>query len=137
MVKMNIKALIAIVGIVSIFLVGCSSSLEHEEEQYIYVQKRISEEYNYEPYKEIYDAAQVQKVRAIVDQISWEIREVEVVRAPDYTFAFQYSDIKANAPLYQLWIINKDMVELVIKGESKYAKLDDGSMLLELLIGRK
>ena len=60
----NFKYLIAFIGVISIFIVGCSNVIENEE-QYIKVQKLIGDGNKYEDFKEITDNEQVQKVKDI------------------------------------------------------------------------
>ncbi|WP_253701224.1 hypothetical protein [Bacillus sp. FJAT-29814] len=122
----NFKYLIAFLGIISFFIVGCSNLIK-DEEQYIDVEKRIGDENRYEEFNKITHNDQVQKVREIVDNIDWEKAQVSMVRPPDYRFAFQYEnpEIETKVALYELWISpNNDKVELVINAESKYVQLD-------------
>ncbi|WP_080846134.1 hypothetical protein [Cytobacillus gottheilii] len=131
------KYLIAFIGIISLFIAGCSN-----QEQNIEVHKRIGDENNYEDFKIITKNQQVQKVREIINNIDWETAKVEMARPADYRFAFQFKnpDIEAKAVLYKLWISpNKDKVELVIDAESKYVQLDNNKSaeLFEILTGEK
>ncbi|MGX2959606.1 hypothetical protein JNUCC23_10115 [Peribacillus sp. JNUCC 23] len=133
------KILFVFFGIISIFIVGCSNTLENEE-QSIKVQKLIGDEYNYEDFKEIINSEQVIKAKEVLNDIDWENAKVEMERPPDYRFGFQYKnpDIEAKAVLYELWISpNKDKVELVIDAESKYAQLDKNksAILFEIITG--
>lgn len=137
----NLKYFIAFLGIISIFIAGCSNSLENEE-QSIVVQKRIGDDYNYENFKEITNNEQVQTVRQILDDINWENAKVDMVRPADYRFGFQFKNPNLDAKMvsYELWISpNKDKVELVIDAESKYIQLDKNKSadLFEILIGEK
>lgn len=139
------KYFIAFIGLISIFITGCSN-----EKQNIKVQKLISvvNEYedskviNYEDFKEITNNEQVQKVKEILDDIDWENAKVSMTSPPDYRFVFQYKNpkIEAKAALYELWISpNKEKVELVIDAESKYIQLDKNKSaeLFEILTGEK
>lgn len=136
----NLKYLIAFIGVISIFIAGCSNSLENEE-QNIEVKKRMGDDYKYEDFREITDNEQVQKVEDILDDIDWENTKVDMARPPDYSFVFQFKnpEIEAKAVLYELWISpNKDKVELV-SAESKYIQLDknESAELFEILTGGK
>ena len=127
--------------LISIFIVGCSNTLENEE-QNIEVQKRIGDEYNYEDFKEITNSEKVKKVKEILNDIHWENAKVDMTRPADYRFGFEYENpnIEAKAVLYELWISpNKDKVELVIDAESKYAQLDKNksAILFEIITGEK
>lgn len=137
----NLKYLIVFIGIISIFITGCSNPLKNEE-QYIKVQKWIGDDYNYEDSKEITNNKQVQKAKEILGDINWENKIVDMVRSADYRFGFQFKnpEIEAKAVLYELWISpNKDKVELVIDAESKYIQLDKNKSaeLFEILTGEK
>ena len=137
----NFKYLMAFIGIISIFIVGCSNTTETEE-QFIKVQKRVGDENKYEDFKEITENEPVQKVKDILNEIEWENAKVNMAHPPDYTFVFQFKnpEIEAKAVLYELWVSpNKDKVELVINAESKYVQLDTGNSaeLFELLTGGK
>jgi hypothetical protein len=135
------KFLIVFIGIISIFIVGCSNDIV-DKEQSIVVQKRVGDENNYEDFKEITNNEQVKKVREILDDIDWENAQVSMVRPADYSFGFQYKNpkIEAKTVLYELWLSpNKDQVELVIDAESKYAQLDKNksAILFEIITGEK
>ncbi|MBE4909940.1 hypothetical protein IMZ08_18040 [Bacillus luteolus] len=118
---------------------GCVKGITNEEQK-IVVQKRVGEENKYGEFKEVTDNVIVQKVKKIVEDVVWENAKVSMVRPADYRFAFQYKnpEIEAKGILYELWISpNKDKVELVINGESKYAQLNekDSAVLLGILTG--
>lgn len=137
----NFKYLFAFIGIISIFIVGCSNVI-NTEEQYVEVQKRIGDENKYEDFREITDNEQVQKVKDILNDIDWENAKVDMAQPADYRFIFQFEnpEIEAKAVSYELWISpNKDKVELVIDAESKYIQLDKSKSaeLFEILTGGK
>jgi hypothetical protein len=135
------KSLMVFIGILFMLIVGCSNTMENEE-QSIKVQKYMGNENNYEDFKEINQNERVKQVKEIVEDIEWENAQVSMVRPPDYRFGFQYKNpnIEAKAVLYELWISpNKDRVELVIDAVSKYAQLDKetSAVLFELLTAEK
>lgn len=137
----NLKYLITFIGMILIFIAGCSDVINNEEQK-IEVQMRIGDENNYEDFKEITDHEQVQKVQKILDDIDWENAKVDMARPADYIFYFQFKnpEIEAKAVLYKLWISpNKDKVELVIDAQSKYSQLDKkkSGELFEILTGEK
>lgn len=139
MILQKLKYLIAFIGIISVFLVGCSAPSENDE-QNIEVQKLMDNDY--QAFKEITHKKKVQKVKEIIRDIPWEKGKVNMARPADYRFGFQYKNpgITAKAVLYELWISpNKDKVELVIDAESKYIQLDKNKSaeLFELLTGEK
>lgn len=135
------KKLMVTIGMILLFLAGCSNDLK-DEEQRIEVQKYMGNENHYEDFKEINNNEQVKIVKEILSDIDWENAKVSMVRPPDYRFGFQYKDpnIEAKAVLYELWISpNKEKVELVIDAESKYAQLDkeNSAVLYEMITGEK
>lgn len=135
----NLKYFITFIGIISIFIAGCTKI--GDEEQYIDVQKRIGD-VQYEDFKQITNNKQVKKVREILDEIDWVKAKVEMVRPPDYRFMFQYKDpeIEAKSAFYELWVSpNKDKVEIVLNAESKYMQLENNKSaeLFEILTGEK
>ena len=137
----NLKYLITFIGIILIFIAGCSDVINNEEQK-IEVQMRIGDENNYEDFKEITDHEQVKKVQKILDDIDWKNAKVDMARPADYIFYFQFNnpEIEAKAVLYELWISpNKDKVELVIDAQSKYSQLDKkkSGELFEILTGEK
>ncbi|MEK4628788.1 hypothetical protein MKZ17_11330 [Solibacillus sp. FSL R7-0682] len=137
----NFKYLTVFIGIISIFLVGCSNEIETEE-QYITIQKRVGDENKYEDFKEITDNEQVQKVKDILNDIDWENAKVNMAYPADYRFIFQFKNpkIEAKAVLYELWVSpNKDKVELVIDAGNKYVQLNTSKSaeLFEILTGGK
>ncbi|UOE57345.1 hypothetical protein LIT38_10315 [Bacillus sp. CMF12] len=137
----KINYFIAFIGIISIFIVGCSN-VKEDEELNIEVQKCIGDENKYDSFKVITNSEQVKKVREILNSIDWENAKVDMANSADYRFAFQYKnpEIEAKAVLYELWISpNKDKVELVIDAESKYVQLDKNKSaeLFEILTGGK
>ena len=137
----NLKYLITFMGLILIFIAGCSDGINNEEQK-IEVQMRIGDENNYEDFKEITDHEQVKKVQKILDDIDWKNAKVDMARPADYIFYFQFNnpEIEAKAVLYKLWISpNKDKVELVIDAQSKYSQLDKkkSGELFEILTGEK
>lgn len=137
----KIKYFIALFGIVSIFLVGCSNVIENEE-QYIKVQNHIGNESKYEDFKEITDIEQVKKVKDILSDLDWEKSKVNMVRPADFRFIFQFKNpnVEAKAVSYELWISpNKDKVTLVIDAEMKYVQLDTDTSaeLFKILVGEE
>lgn len=136
----KLKYLIAFIGIITIFTAGCSNPPENEE-QYINVQKRIDDGYEYEDFREITKQVQVQKVKDILGDINWDNAKVEMNRHADYNFVFQFKNpkIETKAVLYEIWISpNNDKLELAAS-DNKYARLDKNisAQLFEILTGEK
>jgi hypothetical protein len=133
----KLKFLIVFMGIISMFIVGCSNDIK-DGEQSIEVQKRIGDKNNYEEFKVITDNEQVKKVKEILNDIDWENVKVDMARPADYRFSFPNPEAKV--VLYELWISpNKDEVEIVIDAQSKYIHLDKkrSTKLFEILTGEK
>lgn len=135
------KCLIGFIGISLLFIAGCSkeslNELQHEGNK-ILVEQRVGEENKYEAYEEITDDSTVQKTNDILDSVSWENAKVSMVHPPHYKFHFVAND--QSQFLYHLWISpNKDKVELIIEGESKYVQLSrsKSAVLFETITGVK
>ena len=120
---------------------GCSNEIENEE-QIIMVQKRVGDENKYEDFKEVTDNEQVMSIKELLDDTDWENAKVNMVRPPDYKFHFEHTDkgIKSNAVQHSVWISpNKDKLEVVIEGQSKYVQLtkEDSAILFKVITGEK
>lgn len=107
------------------------------EEQLIKVSKPINANNAYEDFKVVTDTNQVQQVKEIINNTHFENIKVDMARAADYQFHFQYKNpnIEAKAVLFQLWISpNLEQVEIV-SGETEYARLskENSIILLEVL----
>ena len=141
------KCFIVYIGILVIFLAGCSNGNLNEvenvrNENEIIVQKRVSEEDQYEHFKEINNEDTVEYVKDILNSINWENAKVSMAFPPHYKFHFneRNSQLDSNKLIYDLWISpNKDKVELVIEGESKYVQLTESKSaeLFEAITGEK
>ncbi|MFF5996077.1 hypothetical protein AAGS61_15195 [Lysinibacillus sp. KU-BSD001] len=132
------KHFIVFISIFFILIAGCSNEIEVERNE-ILVQKRVGEKKVYEHSKTITDNATIEKVEAILEDIRWENAEVSMVSPPHYKFSLEGTDEQAKV-IYSLWISpNKDKVELVVEGESKYGQLSKSTSakLFELLTGEK
>ncbi|MEH7225380.1 hypothetical protein V7112_16350 [Bacillus sp. JJ1566] len=115
-------------------MTGCLSPLDHKE-QYIKIQKRVGNEYNYVDFKEITDNEQVQKVKKILDKADWEKAKVEMAYYEDFQFIFQHKNSEDKAVLYRLWINNARLA--LVRGNDGYVQLneDDSAVLREILVG--
>lgn len=104
-----------------------------KEPSKILVQKRVGEDNQYSNFKEITDNDSFQKINYILESIIWKNEKVEMTSLPHFKFRFEEK-------IYDLWISpNKDKVELVIMGESKYAQLNKSksAKLFELISDEK
>lgn len=139
------KIFIVFIAIFLILVVGCSKEIINEEIKNegnkIVVDKRVGEVDKYEYFNEIDDAEEVQKVKDILDNISWENIQVSMVHPPDYKFHFEdtYKEQKSNGLIYELWISPyKNNVELVAVGKIKYIQLnrEKSAELFKIIIGK-
>jgi hypothetical protein len=120
---------------------GCSNGIKNEDNK-IVVEKQIGETYKYEYYNEIKNIKEVQKLKDILNSISWENAEVDMAYPPHYKFNFENTneENKTNEITYRLWISpNKDKVELIIDSESKYVQLnkEKSAELFKIITGKK
>ena len=135
---MILKYFIVFISIFFILITGCSNEIELEGNE-ILVQKRVGEKKVYEHSKTITDNATIEKAKEILEDIRWENAKVSMVSFPHYKFSLKGTDEQAKV-IYSLWISpNKDKVELVVQGESKYGQLSKSTSaeLFELLTGEK
>lgn len=134
----NKKIFIFFISVFLVLIVGCSNGIKNEESK-IVVEKQVNEVDKYKLYNQITDSKDVQKVKDILNNISWENAKVSMPHPPDYRFHFE--DIstknKSTGLIYELWISpNKDKVELV-DSESKYVQLnkEKSSELFKIITG--
>ena len=138
------KRFLLFIVFISVFLIviaGCSNKIENQGNSII-VEKRIGEEDRYEPFKEITDGEAVQKIKDILNGVSWKNGDVKMATPGNYKFHFEgeSKQSKSDKLIYYLWVSpNKDSVHLVIEGESKLAYLSeiDSAELFETLTGGK
>ena len=136
----TIKIFIDFMAVFLVLIVGCSNEIKNDGNR-IVVEKRVGDENKYEHFNEINDIEEVQKVKGILDKISWENAEASMAYPPHYKFQIvdTNKEQKSNGLIYDLWISpNKDKVELVIEGESKYVQLnkEESAELFEIIIGK-
>ena len=84
----------------------------------------------------------MQKVKDILDSISWGNTKISMAHPPDYKFYLEDTseEQNSNGLIYDLWISpNKDKVKLVIEAESKYVQLnkEKSTELFEIITGKK
>lgn len=129
---------LVIISICILIIIGCSNKLGNED-QTIKVQKHTDDKY--EDLKVVTDNKQVQQVKKILKDTTFENKKVEMSRPPDYQFVFQFKNpkIEAKAVLYQIWVSpNKDKVE-IISGDNRYAQLEEknAATLFRIVTGEK
>lgn len=132
------KILIVLIVVFLVLIVGCSKNKGDE----IVVLKSAGASNKYEDFNVISNGKEVQKVKDILDNISWGKSKVSMDSSPHYKIHFSYTneEDKANGATYDLWISpNKDKVELVIEDKSKYVQLDKekSAELFEIISGNK
>lgn len=130
-----VKRIIALVVFCSlVLLIGCSketfeqSSEKHNEQFKQNLNLRISkpEGQNYTVYKEIKDDETVTTIMDILLNVPWEYAEVQMSRQPDYKIQTINIDhtVSYEPVTYAFWLSpNKDMLEVIIEGQSKYGKI--------------
>jgi hypothetical protein len=100
------KILIVFIAILLVEVIGCSKEIINEEIKNeghkIVVEKRVGEADKYDYFNEISDSEEVQKVKDILDKISWENIQVSMVHPPEYKFHFEdiYEEQKSNGLIY-------------------------------------
>ena len=134
------KIFIVFMAVFLVLIVGCSNGINNQGNK-IVVEKRVGDANKYEHLNEISDIEEVQKVKGILDKIRWENAAASMAYPPHYKFQFEDTNKvqKSNGLIYDLWISpNKDKVELVIEGESKYVQLNNekSAELFEIIIGK-
>lgn len=118
------KIFIVFIAMFLVLMVGCSNGIKNEGNK-IVVEKQVNGTDKYELYNEIKDSKEVQNAKDILNSIKWENAKVSMAYPPKYKFHFEDTNSKTSGAVYELWISpNKDKIELVIDGESKYVQLD-------------
>ena len=142
---MKVQKLLFAILLTVLFVTGCSNrvnvvnEVENQAHEVI-VQKRVGDKNEYPHFRGVSDAKLVSKAITILDEANWENAKVEMENPPHYKFNFNYAnnEIKSNRVIYALWISpNKDKIELVMQGESKYVQLtkEKSAELFEIITG--
>lgn len=95
-------------------------------------------EQTYSVYKKIENLETINSILNVLNQISWEEAEVDMTRQPDFKITVVNINPTAyfNPIIFDLWITpNKDKLEIIIEGRSKYQKLSkqDSAILLDII----
>ncbi len=131
------KKLRLIAMVLSLLLVttGCIANAQGQK---ITVQKQVTEDNNFEGFREITNRKQVRAAIEIVKNADWENVKMEMDRFADYQFAFPLKNgSQDKIASYLLWITpNGKNVEMVAASH-KYVKLteQDSAALYEILTG--
>lgn len=141
--KIN-RIFIVFIAIFLVLTVGCANKIKNEEIKNegnkIVVEKRVGEADTYEHYNEIKDSKEVQKLKDILDSISWETVKVSMAYPPHYKFHFEDTNNKASGAVYELWISPyKETVELLFVSSSKYVHLNAkvSAELFKIITGKE
>ena len=138
MVRAAFKLFLSI--LVILVVTGCSSGVEHEE-QNIIVQKQVAGENSYEDYREITDTKQVENMKEILDKAHWKDAQVDFVHRADYRFFFEYKnpEIEAKPVSHSVWISPKQDQLEVMRGEQEYTQLtkEESSTFFTILTGEE
>jgi hypothetical protein len=121
-----------------VLMVGCSNGIKNEGNKVV-VEKQVDGTDKYKLYNEIKDSKEVQNAKDILNSIKWENAKVNMAHPPEYKFHFEDTNSKTSGAVYQLWISpNKDKIELVIDGESKYVQLskEKSEELFKIITGK-
>lgn len=131
------KILLAIMVVFFVLITGCATSIKNEG-NIIVVEVRVDDGASYELYNTIEDSQEVQKAKAILDNLKWRNVHASMAYPPDYKFHFEDRNKGSAGPNYQLWVSpNKDKVELVFEG--KYLQLDEEKSreLFKIITGKE
>lgn len=142
-----VKKMIALVVFCSfVLLIGCSKEpIEQISEKHIeYLEQNLNlhiskpEGQNYTVYKKIEDNETVKTVLDILLNVPWENAKVLMSRQPDYKIRTVNIDqvVSYEPATYAVWLSpNKDILEVIIEGQSKYGKVakDDVIKILSIL----
>jgi hypothetical protein len=108
----------------------------HKQNLILHISK--PEGQNYTIYKKIEDIETVNTIMNVLQNVSWENARVSMSRQPDYKINTINTDptVSFEPVTYAVWLSpKKDILEVIIEGQSKYGKLTkkDSTMLLRLL----
>ena len=132
------KIFIVFIAMFLVLMVGCSNGIKNEGNKII-VEKQVNGTDKYEIYNEIKDNKELQNAKDILNSIKWENAKVSMAQRSEYKFHFEDTNSKTSGAVYELWISpNKDKIELVIDGESKYVQLDKekSEKLFKIITGK-
>ncbi|RED59396.1 hypothetical protein [Cohnella lupini] len=96
----------------------------HEQNLILHISK--PEDQSYKVYKKIEDNETVQTLMNVLQNVSWENAKISMSRGPDYKIKTINIDrtISYEPITYAVWITPmKDLLEIIIEGQSKYGKL--------------
>ncbi|MEX1031382.1 MAG: hypothetical protein WDZ91_15265 [Paenibacillaceae bacterium] len=108
----------------------------HEQNLILHISK--PEGQNYMVYKKIEDIETVNTIMNVLQNVSWENAKVSMSREPDYKINTINLDptVSYEPVTYAVWLTPmKDLLEIIIEGQSKYGKLSkqDSTTLLTII----
>ncbi|MBM6616681.1 hypothetical protein [Bacillus suaedaesalsae] len=129
-----------IVLLIFIGLAGCSSVNDLEnEEQYIKIEKRVSDEGQYVDFNEIHSLEEVQELKNILAHADWEQAKMEMTHPPDYQFVFLFKNptIDSKIILHKVWVSSQNQITLSTE-VNQFSRLskENSARFLELLTGK-
>lgn len=134
------RKIIVLFALFSIVLIGCSNRppLPDLNDQNLNLHISKPEGQSYIIYKKVEDNQMVKRVMDILQKVSWEDAKVFMSRQPDYKINTINTDptVSYEPVTYAVWISpKKDILEVIIEGQSKYGKLTkkDSSTLLTII----
>ena len=111
--------------------------LIYDKKQRIEVHKLVLNENIYEEYKNVTKQNDVNEVRRIIKDTTWESSTSKPSRPADYIFVFQYVNpkLEAKAISYQLWIEDKNRVEIYRDtDEHTLLSKEDSTIILDIFL---
>jgi hypothetical protein len=134
---------------ISLLLISCSSHSDnevkkngdvipvHEQKLILHISKPEGQN-NYTVYKKIEDVETVNTVLDVLKHVSWKNAKVSMSREPDYKINTINIDptVSYEPVTYAVWLSPmKDLLEVIIEGQSKYGKLtlQDSTTLLTII----
>ncbi|WP_442604137.1 hypothetical protein [Paenibacillus sp. KN14-4R] len=132
--------LFVLLVLLSLLLMGCSNSppMPDLNKQNLNLHISKPEGQNYNVYKKVEDNETVKTVMDVLLNVQWENSKVSMSRQPDYKINTINTDLTVpyEPVTYAIWISpKKDILEVIIEGQSKYGKLakKDSAILLTII----
>lgn len=120
-------------------LVGCNQDAPTETPQTEHIEEKPftvkeSQREGDQSTKEVVDSNEIKIVTEMIEDAEWEENiEVDMVYPPDYRF-------RLDSISYAIWVTpNRDGLEIIAEGQSKYIKLpvQDSEILYEIMTGKE
>ncbi|QOY35115.1 hypothetical protein AWH56_020805 [Anaerobacillus isosaccharinicus] len=124
---------------ITLFIIGCSEtdSKQLTYENDLVVEKQIDDKNQYEVYTKITNTEKMVEIKSLLNNISWEAKEVLMLQPPHYKLRFIDKHSGNDLQSYFIWITpDKETIE-VVKEAWGYRKLskNQAKKLLDLTIG--